>query len=339
MHHQARMFALLLALSLAAPACAGVAKRVDGPRDRRAGAASLHDVRSWAYQIQGLEEDGAVEALVNSAYDMLVIEPTRSVRGSAGFDTAGLVARLHQRGKLVLAYIDIGEAEDYRLYWEEDWQAPGQGMAGEPDFLVTLDPDGWSGNYPVAFWDERWKAIVIYDDESLLNMALADGFDGVYMDWIEAFSDPSVAAAAAAQGRDPALEMVRFVGEIRTYSREKWPAFLVVAQNGADLVELASQYTEAIDGLAQENLFYAGAADTEWGDPRSGDISTSTADREYLLDLLEVYREAGVHLFCVDYTLRPEHAADAYRQHQEAGCAGYVSQSPLSRLTDTPPPR
>ena len=298
---------------------------------------SLNGVRSWAYQIQGLDKSGADDALVDSPYDLLVIEPTRSAKGSEDFDTAGLVARLHERGKLVLAYLDIGEAEDYRFYWEDDWRRPGRGAAGEPGFLVTVDPDGWSGNYPVAYWDQRWKDVVIYGEHSLLNMVLEDGFDGVYLDWIEAFGEPSVAAAAAAQDIDPAAEMVQFVREVDQYARERSPAFVVVAQNGADLAEEVPQYLEVIDGLAQEDLSYGGEADTEWGDPDSGDVPTPEEDRLYLMELLELYREAGIPLFCVDYALQSDHVEEAYRRHQEAGCLGYVSQTPLSRLTGTPP--
>jgi cysteinyl-tRNA synthetase len=300
---------------------------------------SLNLVHSWAYQIQGLDSQGAADALVNSPYDMLVIEPTRSAKGSEDFDTAGLVARLHERGKLVLAYLDIGEAEDYRLDWRDDWRPPRRRAAGEPDFLVTVDPGGWSGNYPVAYWDQRWKDIVIYGEGSLLDMVLDDGFDGVYLDWIEAFNDPSVTAAAAAQGFDPAVEMVQFVREVGQYARERRPGFVVVAQNGADLAEEVPQYLEVIDGLAQEDLSYGGAADTEWGDPESGDIPTPEEDRLYLMALLEIYRQAGIPLFCVDYALQPKHVEESYRRHREAGCLGYVSQTPLSRLTETPPPQ
>jgi cysteinyl-tRNA synthetase len=222
-------------------------------------------VRSWAYQIQGLDKSGAADALVDSPYDMLVIEPTRSAKGSEDFDTAGLVARLHERGKLVLAYLDIGEAEDYRFYWEDDWRRPGRGAAGEPGFLVTVDPDGWSGNYPVAYWDQRWKDIVIYGEHSLLNMALEDGFDGVYLDWIEAFGEPSVAAAAAAQDIDPAAEMVQFVGEVGQYARERSPAFVWWNADLAEEVPAPGGHRRAGPG----GLSYGGRP-TRVGRPRFG---------------------------------------------------------------------
>ena len=301
-------------------------------------ASGLNAVTSWAYQIQGLEAEGAVDALVNSDYDLLVMEPTRSIVGSQSFDTAGLVARLHQRGKLVLAYVDIGEAEDYRTYWQDGWEAPSAGERGSPDFLLTADPGGWSGNYPVAFWDQRWKDVVIHGEGSLLDMALDDGFDGIYMDWVEAYMDEHVAALAEAEGLNPAAEMVAFIREIRDYARARRPGFLLVAQNAAELAEERPEYLAVIDGLAQENLSFRGEADTEWGDPASGDIPTPLEDQQYLIDLFGLYREAGLPVFCVDYALKEGNVRQAYETAARSGCLGYVSQTPLSRLTETPPP-
>ena len=128
----------------------------------------LNEIRYWAYQIQNVNETSSIASLEKSHYDMLVIEPTRSDRGNATFDTASMVSRLKaskgSRGqrKLVIAYLDIGEAEDWRWYWDlTTWIPPTQTATGTPSFLVRPDPDGWEGNFPVAFWDPRWKSIII----------------------------------------------------------------------------------------------------------------------------------------------------------------------------------
>lgn len=65
--------------------------------------------------------------------------------------------------KQALVYISIGEAEDYRWYWQDAWDA---GQAGVPDpgapaWLGAANPD-WPGNYKVRYWDPAWQAIV-YD--------------------------------------------------------------------------------------------------------------------------------------------------------------------------------
>lgn len=304
---------------------------------------NLADVRYWAYQIQGLENEGAIEALTSSRYDLVVIEPTRTNVGSEDFDTREAVNRIHaspsslgDRSKMVLAYLDIGQAEDYRTYWQDDWEPPRAGVRGTPDFLLSVDPDGWSGNYPVAYWDQRWKDLVIYNEDSLLNLVLEDGFDGIYLDWVEAFDDVSVIAAAELAGIEPAGEMVAFIREMRDYVAERHPNFVIVAQNGADLVDDHAEYLDVIDGLAQEDLSFYGEADTDWDDEASGDIRQNPGYHEYLTGVLWRYVEVGVPTFCVQYAREQANVEQALRDAEQVGCVPYVTLTPLDRLTDTP---
>ena len=48
------------------------------PRTTAPAPMPLEKVTYWAYQLQDLSMPGAVDALVNSHYDMLVLEPTRT---------------------------------------------------------------------------------------------------------------------------------------------------------------------------------------------------------------------------------------------------------------------
>ncbi|HXX92552.1 MAG TPA: hypothetical protein VEN81_02900, partial [Planctomycetota bacterium] len=130
----------------------------------------LVKVRTWAYQLQRLPDGGSVDALVRSKYDLLVLEPTRTHKDQAAFDARKMVERLKasdagdgRHRKLVLAYIDIGEAESERWYWtwSKDWKKGDPRPADWPAFIATHDPDGWEGDYPVAFWHEGWKDIVL----------------------------------------------------------------------------------------------------------------------------------------------------------------------------------
>lgn len=97
---------------------------------------ALNEIKFWGYQIGEIDNvaGDAVDKLVASKYDMLVIEPTRTdwdlqtdgtFKGSPSFDTKGMVQRLKEskasdgvHRKLVIAYIDIGETEDWRWYWD-----------------------------------------------------------------------------------------------------------------------------------------------------------------------------------------------------------------------------
>lgn len=340
--------ALVVALLVVVGAACSRTDSVDGPTEAESEvgpAPSLSDVRFWAYQIQGLDRGDAIAELANSNYDLIVIEPTRTLAGNEGFDTASAVARIKASAdsssdgrKIVLAYIDIGEAEDYRTYWDDAWTAPSGGGRGNPDFLVATDPDGWSGDYPVVFWDDRWKDIVIYDDDSLISAAIADGFDGIYLDWVEAYDDVSVMDAAEEDGVDAATEMVAFIREMREFAEQRKPGFLIVAQNGSDLLDGHPGYLDLIDGLAQEDLSFLGEADTDWDDPSSGDIPQDEEYHDYLLGVLERYAAEGIPTFCVQYAREPENVERALEDADDVGCLPYVTLTPLDRLTDTPPP-
>ncbi len=105
----------------------------------------LPKVSYWAYQIQALDTAGAVDNLVASHYDMLVLEPTRTDWSSdaKNFNTKEMVSRLKSskagdgiHRKLILAYIDIGEAEDWRWYWtwSKEWDCSGSPPGDWPDY-------------------------------------------------------------------------------------------------------------------------------------------------------------------------------------------------------------
>jgi cysteinyl-tRNA synthetase len=316
----------------------------------------LDEVRTWAYQIQGLSEPGAVEALAESPYDMLVVEPTRTDWSSddRDFDTAGMVKTLKsspsgdgEHRKLVLAYLDIGEAEDWRWYWDWslEWEEEEPRPGDWPDYILTRDPDGWEGNYPVAYWDPEWKDIIIYGVgengneergyDSAMDEILKDGFDGVYLDWVEGYEDIEVALEAMRQDLDPADEMVEFIMEIGEYARERNPDFVVVQQNASALGQERPASLEYIDAIAQEAIWFDGEAFDEWDAPDAADMPVEPElTREYLANL-EVYMEAGLPVFDCEYAV--SQAYDAYHQSWDMDFVPYCTRRSLSRLSATPP--
>ena len=303
----------------------------------------LKSIETWAYQIQGLEWAGRRRALESSDYDMFVVEPTRTVKGSEGFNTARMARRLKWkdgRRRLVIAYVDIGEAEEFRTYWKRWWRRPTPTRPGRPDFIVAPDPDGWAECYPVAYWDPRWQRIIATGDDSILNLLLDDGFDGIYLDWVEAYDDDRVIERARDDGVNPAREMIRFIRRIRRRAQERDPDFLVVAQNAPDLIVGHPTYPNLIDGIAQEDVHFSGEADVPWGDPRAGDIRTPRRGewgRLWIKERLDMYAAAGLPVFTVDYCLKEANRLQSYKYSRYRGYLPFVSQTPLDRLPPPPP--
>ncbi len=311
---------------------------------------ALEDVTHWLYLIDVNLEQETIAQIVASSYDMVVIDFIASETNNTDYPLAEVIAQFHnaEHPKLVIAYIDTGQAEDFRTYWE-----PGWGI-GEPEWIVALDPDGWEGNYPVAYWYDEYREIWL-GEGGYLQTIVEVGYDGVYLDWVEAYSDENVIAAAEAEGLDPIEEMIWWVGDIAEFTRDLRPGFIVIAQNAAELAE-NDEYVEIIDAIAQEQAWFDGGADNEppgdcplprteadvdtaaYRDSLSGvcreqydnypDSTLHVSSEEYLYHLL-LAQEKGLPIFTVDYALESENIAWVYETSRSYGFVPFVANRML----------
>lgn len=315
----------------------------------------LERVSSWLYLIDVNLEHEIVEQIADSSYDMVVIDFIASESNNTDYPLSEVIDQFHKaaHSKLVIAYIDIGEAEDYRTYWQ-----PGWGI-GNPEWIAGLDPDGWEGNYPVAFWWDEWKEIWIGSD-GYLQTIIDAGFDGVYLDWVEAYSDDIVADFARSDGVDARQEMIWWVGDIADFGRERDPDFIVIAQNAAELVE-SGEYVGIIDAISQEQVWYDGGADNDPpGDcplPRTeADINTAAYRQSLSRDCRQQYDEfpestlhvssdeylyflqrasaAGLPIFTVDYALDPDNIRWIYETSSELGFIPFAGSRALDEFVE-----
>lgn len=81
---------------------------------------------------------------------------------------------------MVIAYMSIGEAEEYRYYWNENWSE------GSPEWLEKENPQ-WDGNYKVRYWNKNWQDIIFGTESSYVKKILDAGFDGAYLDIVDAY--------------------------------------------------------------------------------------------------------------------------------------------------------
>jgi cysteinyl-tRNA synthetase len=273
---------------------------------------------------------------------------------------AQVIDQLHNapQPKLVIAYIDIGEAESYRTYWQ-----PGWGI-GSPEWIIAGDPDGWEGNFPVAYWYEAWQDIWLNEETGLMQAILDAGFDGVYLDWVEAYSDEDIAAFAAEDGVDARQEMIWFVGDLAEFGWRQNENFIVIGQNAAELAR-NDAYVDTVNAIAQEQVWFDGGADNEPpGDcplPRTdADVDADAyynslppacqqqydefpestlhvSSEEYLRDLA-LAQSKGLLIFTVDYALEPENVAWVYETSRSLGFVPFVGSRALDQFVATFPP-
>ncbi|MDQ1256745.1 MAG: hypothetical protein QG656_1345 [Candidatus Hydrogenedentes bacterium] len=144
---------------------------------------SLADARNFLYVLEpsafGTKE-AYIGALAETAYDLFIIDLFFEDEPLTAADVAALKTKPRGGARLVIAYMSIGEAEDYRYYWQDGWRP------GNPAWLAKENPD-WAGNYKVRYWDPAWQAVILGNESAYLDRILAADFDGVYLDIIDAF--------------------------------------------------------------------------------------------------------------------------------------------------------
>ena len=146
--------------------------------------ASLDEARNFLYLINPGEYDSRaafVAAVAATDYDLVLVDVFYDGgEPLTGEDVAALGQKANGGRRLVIAYFSIGEAEDYRHYWRPEWD-------DDPPVWLAAENEDWPGNYKVRYWDEGWQAVLLGSPEAYLDRILAAGFDGAYLDIIDAF--------------------------------------------------------------------------------------------------------------------------------------------------------
>jgi cysteinyl-tRNA synthetase, unknown class len=220
------------------------------------------------------------------------VQKLRSKPGQATGQAAGQIAG--QRDRLVIAYLSIGEAEEYRDYWRPEW------AQRRPDWLLA-ENCRWPSNHLVQFWQQAWKDIIFSGPNSYLDRIMAAGFDGLYLDRVDVYWDIRRDFA------DSRRQMLRFIEELAATARSRQPDFLLIAQNAEALLSDAS-YRRTIDAIAKEDLFRGVGATGQRNDP---DLVA------WSLGQLKLMQRAKKPVFVVEYLTTPE-AIAATKQEAEA---------------------
>ncbi len=236
-------------------------------------------ISSWGYQLQYADpvEIGA------SGLSLVVFD--YSITGEEdGKYSPEEISGIKNRDVLPIAYISIGEAEEYRFYWDPKWNK------NPPEWLGNENPD-WEGNYKVKYWMDGWKQIVF----EYLDKILEQGFSGIYLDIIDGFeywSDDEIKKSEDLTEEEAALRMITFVKEISEYCREKaGDGFLIIPQNGENIIDydIADVYINSISGIGIEDLFFDG---TE---------PVSEIEIDYRIVFIERIKGSDKYVFSIDY--------------------------------------
>ena len=191
--------------------------------------------------------------------------------------------------RVVLSYISIGEAEDYRFYWNKNWKPDPDypNWKGSPKFMGPENPN-WIGNYVIDYRAPQWQKIIF----SYIDKIIDQGFDGIYMDRIDTYW---TLKEIPYNIKDARSSMIEFVIAISKYAKKKKPGFKIIAQNAEELVVKEDgvtpndRYIDAIDGIGKESAFY-------WDNRRRSEYKINRT-----VNYLDKVKEKGKLVFTLDY--------------------------------------
>lgn len=265
-------------------------------------------VTNWFYQLQDVNP--MIVATVKA--DVKVVDPTEDGRKPWNRSAVDMLRGLNKSH--VLAYLSIGEAEDYRAYWDRRWTDTRLPTPAAPNWLSKENPE-WKGNYKVQYWDPEWQRIVFRQLDEIVHQ----GFDGVYLDIIDAYEYWEDLGHAEA----PAL-MVEFVEALAARARRINPDFWIVPQNGDGLLKF-EPYCRCIDAIAREDLFFGGNGD------KPNDYATLVGS----LKNLDRLRAMGKTVLVVEYlTKGSRQAEDAITAAYKFGYVPYITTRELNKPTE-----
>lgn len=143
----------------------------------------LSDAKNYLYLISTedySDKGDFLDAIAATNYDVVLIDLFFGDEELTRSDINRIKQKANGGQRLVISYISIGSAEKYRYYWKRGW-------GHHHPLFLKRKYDGYPNEFWVKFWRPQWQEIIYGNDESYIKKILNAGFDGAYLDNIEAF--------------------------------------------------------------------------------------------------------------------------------------------------------
>lgn len=144
---------------------------------------TLSQIQNYLYLINSdghSSKQAFLQAITATNFDLVLIDLFYDGSPFSLAEINQLKVKANGGRRLVIAYMNIGSAETFRYYWQSNW-----GLH-RPNW-IKKKYDGYKDEFWVKFWHSDWQKIIYQTDDSYLNKVIAAGFDGAYLDNIEAY--------------------------------------------------------------------------------------------------------------------------------------------------------
>lgn len=174
-------------------------------------------ITSWAYNLKDIDLD----ILMKKNIDMVVIDLSINDKNI----TKEQIQKLKDSEKVVIAYVSLGEAEDYREYWKDEWKTNKPSWIGNESKL-------WKGNFQVKeLMSKEWTDI----SKSILTKTKELGFDGILVGGISTNDQVNL-----------------YIARVTEFVKKNDSNFKVYVQD-----YFSNDIIDTIDGVVKQGLSYS----------------------------------------------------------------------------------
>ena len=145
---------------------------------------TLKDAQNYLYLINSSKYNTKQELLDNIAttnYDIILIDLFFHEKPFTKEDLRKIKKKQNGGKRLVISYMNIGSAEKYRYYFNDNWSI------NNPNWLVK-PYKGYENEIFVKYWSKEWRSIIYGNDNSYIKKIIDAGFDGAYLDNVKAYN-------------------------------------------------------------------------------------------------------------------------------------------------------
>ena len=143
----------------------------------------LSDARNYLYLINPAQFENKAayfKAIAATNYDLVAIDLFYDDIPLTAAETESLKTKANGGKRLVVSYVNIGAAENWRYYWKKDWGI-------NNPLCIKKQYEGYDNEFYVEFWNRNWQKIIYGNDRSYIKKILNAGFDGAFLDNVESY--------------------------------------------------------------------------------------------------------------------------------------------------------
>lgn len=144
---------------------------------------TINDVKNYLYLINYSNFESKkqlLENIKNTNYDLILIDLFFFKEQFTKEEINSIKIKKNGGSRLVISYLNIGSAEKFRYYWKSKWKL------GSPGWLEKKY-EGYDDEIWVKFWRRSWRKIIYGNNNSYIKKITDAGFDGAYLDNVEAY--------------------------------------------------------------------------------------------------------------------------------------------------------